>query len=190
MRTPGETPEMLTCKAGELKRHVDKRLNLGAINEAADATSATQESGADLGEGSAYLTDDVEFAERTLPCNLCGGTAELSGDGSVRAKHCPASGSCEIEWAGRYPENYKRSDGQPINELICRAVEIGCRALVALTDQNGKPAAPVLTFGICELAFRGDNWQKRRADKDHEEEPVDPEDGIEVFDGEGSGREA
>mgnify|MGYP001043111402 CR=1 FL=1 len=185
-----DTEEQLTCQAVQLANYVDQQINGGAREEFADATSVTQEPGADLGEGSAYAdSSDVNFVVRTLGCDACNGFASLSYDGSVRAPKCYVSGSCELEWAQRYPDRYETpGGGSSTRQLICGA-EIGCMARIALSSRNGRPV-PTLAHGTCELAERGDNWQARREDAIREQDPVDPELGIEVFDGEGSGREA
>jgi hypothetical protein len=177
-----------TCAATQLARAVDEQINHGARQEFADATSVTQESGADLGEGSAYLDDRaVEFTPQSVACGLCRGVAELSRDGSVTAANCDTTGLCEIEWAKKYPEKY-RDLAQPGKWSICGA-EIACSAVIAAKSGENGTVEPYVKNGICKLAFQGDNWQERRDDAVSTTPLVLPEHGIPRFDGAGSGRE-
>lgn len=178
------------CAAAELATLVDEQINEGARLEFADATSALQETG-DMDQGSAYLVaGEMYFTPKSVNCGICRGTAKLCRDGAVEADGCVVSGSCEMEWAKRYPDNYRADDGgAPADPLICSA-EIGCSALIAMVSVDGDGRlVPNLTRGVCELADRGDNWVSRREDAVQSEMLVAPEAGIQAFDGAGSGRE-
>ncbi|MGF7228732.1 MAG: hypothetical protein ACQR33_01985 [Candidatus Saccharibacteria bacterium] len=178
-----DVAEQSPCAAVRLANHVDNQINGGALREFADATSALQESGADLGEGSAYLHDgSVSFTEQSVACGLCKGIATLSTEGSIDAKRCPVSGSCEVEWVERYPDNYRDEDGAlTAKRLVCGA-EIGCDALINLVDTEG--ALGFSVHGTCELAWRGDRWQATRDMELRNTVCSDPDRGIEKFDGE------
>lgn len=179
----GERP---ACAKAQLSRYVDHQINRAAIIESVNATSATQEPGADLGEGSAYLDNTtIALTALSAACNICLDTVELSTSGSIDAPKCLISGSCEIEWATRYPEQYSAEN--TASRLVCD-VEVDCLALIALHQTNGKLGL-TLEAGVCEVAARGDNWRKRCALEINSMECTPPEQGIEEFDGEGSGRE-
>lgn len=177
------------CAAAEYARFVDERLNVAAIREFREATSETQESGADLGEGSAYLdTTPVRFTAQSVTCGVCNSLVELSRAGWIRAADCPISGSCELLWAKMYPDNYKNESGEiNVGKLLCGA-EIGCKARIGWknTDDGIKPA---VISRACEVEKRGCDWRKRCDDAVSSAVLVDPDRGIEKFDGEGSGRE-
>jgi hypothetical protein len=185
-----EQVQLSACAAGQLSEYVDGQLNGGARREFADATSETQESGADLDEGSAYLDDSVvEFTPQSVACGLCKGAASLSAEGSVDAPKCRVSGSCELEWTKKYPHAYRTADGgMPTSGLICGA-ELGCTALIKFVDTDGS-LQPEVVAGVCLIVERGAHWLETREKALQSAVLFDPEAGIAAFDGEGSGREA
>jgi hypothetical protein len=181
----------LICAAGFLGELVDKALNQGAIAEYEEATDALQEPGADLGEGHAYLdSGEVTFTAQSAICGICRGRAELSPEGSVTAEKCQSSGSCELEWVSRYPQSYNDEDGHPTTsgQLNCSA-EIPCSARIAMLDARGQ-SNPTVVDGVCQIAARGKDWQKRGYADAYNSSLVKPENGIPEFDGVGSDREA
>ncbi len=181
--------ELLSCAAADYVRYVDERRNEMAILEAAEATDETQEFGADLDEGSAYLDLDEApkiFRDQSVICGICKGRARLFDDGSVEAAKCMVSGSCEVDWVKKYPEKYKDEHGAlTMSRLICGAGEIECTARIVLAEVDGN-VEPTVTGGMCYVVDRGNNWRAERDLSIHEEKCVRPETGVEVFDGDES----
>lgn len=177
------------CAATQLGEYVDEQINGGARQEFADATDETQESGADLGEGSAYLDDsEISFTPVTVICGVCRGMANLEEDGSVDASGCRISGMCELDWATKYPAQYADMQaGGKGTHLRCGA-EIGCSALIGMRARGDERRA-VLRAGVCQITQRGADWLARRDESLKVEPLVAPEAGIPEFDGQGSGRE-
>lgn len=177
------------CAAVSLVRIVDERINGGARQEFNAATDTLQPLGADLGGGSAYLdTSEISFVPRTLKCILCSNVAHLFPDGSVMANGCGLTGRCELEWARRYPESYRDiSTGAMGGQVSCGA-EVGCAALIGVTTKDNTLEA-VLRSGVCQVAWRGDNWEGRGRNALDRELLVTPDQGIAPFDGVDSGRE-
>jgi hypothetical protein len=189
MRNSERTGVPPSCAASQLEKLVDTRINGSARQEFADATSALQEAGADLGEGSAYLDEsEITFTPQSVACGLCKGVAVLSRLGAIDAEGCRISGMCEFEWAKRYPHEYISADGTTAGQLICGA-EIDCSALVGLQEHSADAPLPIIRSGVCELAERGDNWKLRAASAITSAGLTAPEAGIAAFDGQGSGRE-
>ena len=178
------------CAAAQLAQLVDQQINGGAQREFDDATSELQESDADQGHGSAYLDGSVvEFEPKEVNCGMCRGTAMLYRDGSVEAEACKVTGNCELEWAKKYPAEYRDlQTDQKTGSLVCSA-EVTCSALIGMCPGANNKLTAILQAGICELAMRGDAWQARRDESLGYEKVVNPDTGIPEFDGAGSGRE-
>src|SRR5688572_13438593 len=181
--------ELLSCAAADYVRYVDARRNEMAILEAADATDETQESGADLDEGSAYLDLDEPpkiFRDQSVICGICKGKVRLFSEGSVLAAKCMVSGSCEVDWIKKYPEKYEDGHGAlTVSRLICGAREIECTARIALAHVGGN-VEPTVTGGTCYVVDRGNNWQAERDQSIRKAKCVLPEAGVQKFDGDES----
>lgn len=182
-RTPLELP---TCEASRFSKVVDEKLNAGARQEFDDVMQREFDgldgplpSDIDQGEGNAYLDpidSEVEFKPQSAVCGLCRGVAALSRDGSVSADKCRSSQMCEMEWAKKYPEEY--IDVVDKGGALC-SVEVDCSAFIGMNNDG----TPKLLRGYCQLALRGDAWQKRRSDVGRREPTIDPSAGIPEFDG-------
>lgn len=177
--------EIPVCAAIQFAKQVDAKLNKAAKQEAADATSMTRESGDDLYDGSAYHDSSIAiFTTRLVICGLCCGRTTLSSIGVIEAAACPVSGSCELEWARMYPDEYKdKTEGLAAKLLPCGAAEIECKALIGI-HQTEKGTTFTVEEGACEVAIRGDNWRERGYRAIQNAACQSPEIDIPEFDGE------
>jgi len=180
------------CAAAPYLRYVDEAINKDARREYEEATSELQPEGADLGEGSAYVSEvetPITFDVVSSACTMCEGRAALLPNGSVAAPRCPVSGTCEVEWARANPQNYIKEDGSLMaNQLPCR-VELGCKALIGF-KKTSDGFEPFIEYGECRVDTQGRDWVARYHQAVGKIKVIDPEKiGVEKFDGEGSGRE-
>jgi hypothetical protein len=175
------------CAAVPYLLYVDEVNNVDARKEFSNATNALQQPGADLGEGSAYVTkaEKVCFSTRSSDCQMCEGVATLLYDGSVSAPRCPISGTCEIAWAKNNPDNYTKEDGSLMAPLLPCQVELGCGALVGFNETD-TGLTPYIAHGECKVDAQGCDWRGRYLRELPMVKLAAPEAGIEEFDGEGS----
>lgn len=182
-----------SCAAARMTDEVDEAHNAAAKQEAADATDELWDFGADLGEGSAYfnLEDGTpSFTERSAACSLCKGVAQLFSEGFVqRASQCVVSGSCEMVWVQEHPEKYKDEDGRLTAKQVVCAAQLGCEALITL-EVTPDGLVSSVSNGKCTVVEQGRKWQAIREEGLPKATLIDPEAGIQVWDGEGSGRES
>jgi hypothetical protein len=123
----------------------------------------------------------LQSVPKELNCSACGSTVK-EVRGRFEAPGCTSTGSCELSWADMHDADYRDASGRPkVKRVPCGGFT--CAAVVILSDEpGGKPDLD----GTCTVDTKGEEWRKSAMNILNSMQPVRPEDGFEVYDGDPS----